>query len=67
MGDLGNTPLHYAASRGLEEIAQKLLRIRCGSQPKNEIGQTPIGLALIMKREKVADLLKGSSDRRPKT
>jgi ankyrin repeat protein len=60
LGDLGNTPLHHAASRGLEEIAQQLLRYGADPNIKNEFGQTPLDLAFIMKRGKIADLLKRS-------
>lgn len=56
-GDLGSTPLHYAASRGHSEIAQELLQSGADPTITNEFGQTPLDLAVPMKRGNVVNLL----------
>jgi ankyrin repeat protein len=57
-GDLGMTPLHHAASRGLLEIAKKLTASGANPLLKNEFGQTPADIAIFRKQTKVAKLLK---------
>jgi ankyrin repeat protein len=57
-GDLGNTPLHHAASRGNTEIASKLLRHGANPVLKNEFGQTPLDLSMLMKHPNVSAMLK---------
>lgn len=52
VGDLGNTPLHEAASHGLVEIILKLVAAGAKTTSRNEFGQTPIDLARLMKLKK---------------
>ncbi len=52
VGDLGNTPLHEASSRGLVEIILKLVAAGAKTTSRNEFGQTPIDLARLMQSEK---------------
>lgn len=58
IGDLGNTPLHYAASRGLEDFIRTLLKAKANLTIKNEFGQTPYDLAKLMGHKGAARLLK---------
>jgi ankyrin repeat protein len=60
-GDLGNTPLHHAASRGMVEVTRKLLQCDGDPSVRNEFGQIPLDLALLMKHQKVVEMLKSAS------
>jgi ankyrin repeat protein len=68
IGDLGNTPLHEAASRGLVEIILKLVAAGAMTTSKNEFGQPPIDLARFMRSDKslknTLRALNGRSSRR---
>lgn len=57
-GDLGGTPLHNAASRGLLDIANKLIASGASRHLKNEFGQTPADLATLMKHKELAERLR---------
>jgi uncharacterized protein len=57
VGDLGNTPLHHAASLGLELIAKRLLERGANPAIRNEFGQTPADIARIMKHPELAKTL----------
>lgn len=58
VGDLGNSPLHHAASRGLDLIAKRLLEHGANPTLKNEFGQTAADLARIMKHDSLMKSLK---------
>jgi len=58
IGDLGNAPLHHAASRGNVDIIRKLLQGGAEVNIKNEFGQTPLDLAKLMKRPEAVKVLK---------
>jgi uncharacterized protein len=58
IGDLGNTPTHYAASRGLEPFLKVLIKSAADLSIKNEFGQTAYDLAKRMGHKDAARLLK---------
>jgi ankyrin repeat protein len=62
-GDLGSTPLHYAASRGMADIARELLKSGADVDIRNEFGQTALDLAELRKRHEVVRILKASKKR----
>jgi uncharacterized protein len=57
-GDLGNTPLHYAASFDVPEIATFLIEHGANPTIKNEFGQTALDIAELMERKSVAKVLR---------
>ena len=46
IGDMGFTPLHYAAMIGRIEIANKLLALGADPSIRNEFGETPMEVAI---------------------
>ena len=58
VGDLGSTPLHYAASRGLVEIARKLMQCGADINVRNEFGETALDLAKLGDSKEVIRLFK---------
>ena len=57
-GDLGYTPLHYAAMRGQLEVTEKLLALGADPDAQNEYSETPLTVALNAGNADVAKLLK---------
>ena len=57
-GDLGHTPLHYAAMFGRFKIAQKLLALGADPNLRNEWGDTPMKTASNGGHADIAKLLK---------
>ena len=58
IGDMGYTPLHYAAMEGRLKVAEKLLALGADPKIRNEFGTTPAETALIHEHKDVAKLLK---------
>jgi ankyrin repeat protein len=59
--DDGNTPLHFAAQMGHEEVAKLLVRKGADTAAKNSAGKTALDVAFEQKRDGVTRLLRNSS------
>ncbi|MGL9779768.1 MAG: ankyrin repeat domain-containing protein, partial [Wolbachia sp.] len=55
--DKGETPLHFAALYGKEEVAALLLNKEANVNAKDQIGRTPLHFAALYGKEEVAALL----------
>ncbi len=56
-GDLGYTPLHYAAMRGRLDMTKKLLGLGANPKTQNEFGETPVDIAHLGGHSEIAKLL----------
>jgi ankyrin repeat protein len=52
------TPLHNAAARGNKEIVKLLLKYKANINAKNNLGSTPLQLAIWNEKKDIADLLR---------
>ena len=61
------TPLHWAATKGREDVAELLLANKAVVDAKDKAGQTPLHYAVFGGHEDVEDLLRHHSRKDPGT